>query len=396
MIVIILAAGKGKRMQPLTETRLKGSLPIRNKSLLIKLTEMIENSGLMDELILVISPFQKQAMEELFSKEPYAAKIKFAIQDPPKGTGDALAQAEQFIGNYDRCLVLNGDIIAHIEDILPELIAHHERLEAQCTIVVYPGKSERYGLLQITPDGRVLDIKEKILTEEIKDNIGYINAGIYLFQKEIFDAIRETPLSKRGEYEITDAIALLGKRGPLGALITDSWMSIENPADLFTAQRFFPPSNNEISMQFHSGGEIGFKAAKDIFFDEESEIEFSSVFFKGPVLVGKGTLIETGSKIGPDVYIGRDCEIGAEAVLDHILLMDNCRIGSNCELSYLLAAEDIVIGQNTRVKPKRVSISDERDPKDFVIVGGKTIITSNVSINEGIKIEAHSVVRKDD
>ena len=58
MIVIILAAGKGKRMRPLTDTRLKGSLPILNQALLLKLTDMLNNSGIMDKLILVISPWQ--------------------------------------------------------------------------------------------------------------------------------------------------------------------------------------------------------------------------------------------------------------------------------------------------------------------------------------------------
>jgi len=60
MIVIIIAAGKGKRMHPLTETRLKGSLPIQNRSILLRLADMTEKAGIMDKLVLVISPGQEE------------------------------------------------------------------------------------------------------------------------------------------------------------------------------------------------------------------------------------------------------------------------------------------------------------------------------------------------
>ena len=65
MISIILAAGKGKRMQPLTDTRLKGSLPIQNQAILIRLADMIETAGFMDKLVLVISPWQEDEMKDL-------------------------------------------------------------------------------------------------------------------------------------------------------------------------------------------------------------------------------------------------------------------------------------------------------------------------------------------
>ncbi|NHK31262.1 MAG: glucose-1-phosphate thymidylyltransferase, partial [Asgard group archaeon] len=87
MIVIILAAGKGKRMRPLTDTRLKGSLPIQNQALLLKLTDMLNNTGIADKIILVISPWQLEDMKKLFEKTSYNSKVDFAIQDPPKGTG---------------------------------------------------------------------------------------------------------------------------------------------------------------------------------------------------------------------------------------------------------------------------------------------------------------------
>jgi bifunctional UDP-N-acetylglucosamine pyrophosphorylase/glucosamine-1-phosphate N-acetyltransferase len=386
MIVIILAAGKGKRMRPLTDTRLKGSLPIQNQALLLKLTDMLNNSGIADKIILVISLWQLEDMKQLFEKTSYNSKINFAIQDPPKGTGDAVAQAESFMGDEQQCLVLNGDILAPIEEIIPRLISHHKKLQASCTMTVYPGKHKRYGLLQISEDGRVLDIKEKAKSEEITDDIGYINAGIYLFEREIFDIIRKTPLSERGEYEITDSISIQGEKGPIGAIITDSWMSIENPIDLFRAQQFVKPLKQVMNLQFHSGGEIGFKAAEDIFFDDETKIDFSSIMIKGPVLIGEGTLIETGSSIGPNVYLGRNCEIGANTSIRHSLIFDFCRIEKDCEITNLISGEELLIGKNTII-----NLSAD----DYLILGGKTIVVTSVEITKGAKIKAHSIIKKD-
>lgn len=394
MISIILAAGKGKRMQPLTDTRLKGSLPIQNQAILIRLADMIETAGFMDKLVLVISPWQEEEMRELFSQKPYANKINYAIQDPPKGTADAVAQAEEFMGDEKRCLVFNGDILAHIKQVLPELISHHIKLNAMCTMAVFPGKNERYGLLKVSSDGIVEDIKEKIKIEEISEEAGYINAGIYLFERDVFDAIRATPLSQREEYEITDTISILGEKGKIGAYIIDSWMSLENPLDLLIAQEFFPPSKEQLNMQFHSGGEIGFKATEDVFFESDSVIDFSGITITGPVLIGKGTLIEQGSKIGPRVFIGKDCEIGANTTIKKSLIMDNCKIESNCFLSNVISAEEVVIGANSQLHLQN-DVSLKEDVKDFIVIGGETIISTKVIIKRGMKIDAHSAITKD-
>jgi bifunctional UDP-N-acetylglucosamine pyrophosphorylase/glucosamine-1-phosphate N-acetyltransferase len=387
MISIILAAGKGKRMQPLTETRLKGSLPIQNQSILFRLTDQIEQAGFMEKLVLVISPWQKEQMKELFSIKPYAHKIIYAIQDPPKGTADAVAQAEEFVGDANRCLVFNGDIIAHLVDILPKLLAHHEDLKAKCTMAVFPGKDERYGLLKVLSDGTCEDIEEKVRAEEIRDDCGYINAGIYLFEREVFDAIRATPLSQRKEYEITDTISILGEKGKIGAYIIDSWMSLENPMDLLNAQEFFPPTEEQLNMQFHSGGEIGFKAAEEIFFEKDSEINLASITIIGPVLIGKGTLIEQGSKIGPQVFIGNDCEIGANTTIKNSLFMDECKVESGCILSNIVSAEKVLIGRESNLQPKK--------DNELIVIGGETIISSKVIIKKGMKIDAHSAITKD-
>lgn len=402
MIVIIIAAGQAKRLRPLTETRLKGSLPIMNEPLLVRMADMVEESGLMDKLVLVVSPGQVDKMRAIFAGKKYSNKIEVTIQDPAQGTADAVAQAEPFIGNEKHCLVMNGDILAPLDVIIPELINHHKKTDAKCSMVVFPGEDERYGLLRITDDGKVLDIKEKTKGDSINGEQRYINAGIYLFGNDLFDTIRATPLSERGEYEITDTISLIGKKGAIGALITDNWMSIENPIDLFNAQKFFPPKEEALKMQFHSGGEIGFKAAEDIFFDAEIEIEFSSVFFKGPVLVGKGTLIETGSKIGPRVYIGSDCEISGDSIIAETLIMNNSRIEHRCEITSTIIGEEVVVGSNTRLVPIKLtkellSSTRDRDKLDeFVIIGGKSILSTNVTLSEGCKIAAHSIVKKGD
>ena len=384
-------------MRPLTKTRLKGSLPILNEPLLVHMADLINTSDLLTKLVLVVSPGQEEQMRKVFADKDYSNKIEIAIQENPQGTADAVAKAEPFVGSEKQYLVMNGDILAPLDKIIPELLDHHAKLNAQCSMVVFPGEDKRYGLLRITKDGKVLDIKEKEEAAETVNEQRYINAGIYLFGEDLFDTIRVTPLSARKEYEITDTISLLGKKGTIGAIITNNWMSMENPIDLFNAQLFFPPKQETLKMQFHSGGEIGFKVAEDIFFEAETEIEFSSVVFTGPVFLGKGTLIETGSKIGPRVYVGSDCEIGAECIITESLIMERTRIGSNCNISSSIIGEEVVIGDQVRLEaiPFSKNLAKSHRNRDnfneFIIIGGKALITRKISITEGKKIPAHSV-----
>jgi bifunctional UDP-N-acetylglucosamine pyrophosphorylase/glucosamine-1-phosphate N-acetyltransferase len=383
MKAVILAAGKGKRMRPLTETRLKGSLPVLNKPLLVYLSEMIARTNLLDELILVISPDQKEEILSLFANEPFADKIRIAIQDPPKGTADAVAQAEPFVTDEDKVLlVLNGDIFAPLEEIIPKLLAHHKKRGAVGSVVGLAGESERYGLMKFSATGELLEIKEKVKEQSKAKSKGYINCGIYLFSNKIFDAIRATPLSERGEYEITDSIDLLSKQGPIAGFEIDTWISMENPTDLFKAQTFLKPDTALTNMQFHSGGEIGFKAATDLYVEVDEELAFSSAKIIGPTLIGEGTLVETGAQLGPNVFLGRDCEIGAETKIANSLLMDNCRIGSKCQLKAIITAEDVVLGDKIIIQPKQ----------GFVVIGGKAILASGVQLKKEQKISAHAAV----
>ncbi|MHA1441028.1 MAG: sugar phosphate nucleotidyltransferase [Candidatus Heimdallarchaeota archaeon] len=392
MIVIIIAAGKGKRMRPLTETRLKGSLPIQNRSILLRLADMTEKAGIMDKLVLVISPGQEEEIREMFANESYYGKLSIAIQDPPKGTADAVAQAEQFVTDEKQCLIMNGDIFANLDIDLPNQMEHHKKMKAVCTYLVFPGKNERYGLLSVSDDGLVLDFQEKTSNKEMNENIGYINAGVYFTDIAIFDAIRETPLSKRGEYEFPDSITILGKKGPIAAYITNKWISLENPLDLLNAQVIPEPSTIQTSMQFHSGGEIGFKAAEELFIEEGVTIEFSSVKFIGPVLVGKGSLIVTGSEIGPNVYLGDNCEIGAGSVLKNTILMEHCCIGENCKINNVVSAEDILVVDGTEIYTK-IDQNKELQLEDLIIIGGHAVFAEKLKIDFATKIDSYTVIK---
>ena len=397
MLVVIIAAGQAKRLQPITETRLKGSLPILNEPLLLRLVDMIYEINLLDKVILVVSPGQEEAVREIFFRREYYTKLIVTIQDPPKGTADAVAKVEQFIDKEQTFLVLNGDILTPLEKILPKIMKQFQQLQAKCIMVGYPGKGNRYGLFQITKDGKVKGIEEKSQTILNNSLQTYINAGVYLFTREIFEIIRNTPLSKRNEYELTDSITILGNRGIIGAVQTDYWMSIENPIDFFNAQLFLPLKEEQSNLQFHSGSEIGFKAAEDVFFGEGTVINFSTVEIVGPALIGKGTLIEPNSVIGPRVFIGRNCGIASNVIMQESLVMDNVKIGKKSLISSLIAGEEVIIGANTVIQPIPITEKLFSKPRDrerleeFVIIGGKTIISSNSKLQKGRKISANSV-----
>jgi bifunctional UDP-N-acetylglucosamine pyrophosphorylase/glucosamine-1-phosphate N-acetyltransferase len=177
---------------------------------------------------------------------------------------------------------------------------------------------EGLGIVEMKNE-KILKIIEK--PRRPKDNL--VNAGIYIFTPEIFDAIDKTKLSLRGEYEITDSIQILLKKSPVyGYVITDDWIDIGRPWDLLDA--------NEILQ-------------KNIHHQIKGEIEeFATI--RGNVQIGEHTIVRNGSYIIGPTIIGKNCEIGPNCLIrPSTFIDDGCKIGNSVEIknSIILANTDI-------------------------------------------------------
>jgi len=197
MQAVILVAGKSTRTYPLTLTRPKPLLPIANKPIIEYLLEQLE--GIVDEVILIVG-HKKEMIQERVGNQWKHIKITYCEQKEQKGTGHAVLQAEPFI--TDRFIAMNGDDIYDRKDVsqLPKY-----KFGA---LVRYEEDPSQFGVYHVDENNRVLNLIEKPRTF-----VGNLtNVGCYMFDRSIFDIIKDTPLSERGEIEITSSVLTLAKR----------------------------------------------------------------------------------------------------------------------------------------------------------------------------------------
>ncbi|MBI2529950.1 MAG: NTP transferase domain-containing protein [Candidatus Diapherotrites archaeon] len=229
---LVLAAGKGVRMLPVTEEIPKAMVEIAGKPMLERILDMLGGSGI-DETVIVVG-YKKGRIMEYFGDEFKGLKIDYAAQETQLGTAHATGLARQFMrGDF---ISVNGDLL--FESSLIKELAGKNGYDA-----VMVGRKvkdiSRFGALEIE-GGLVKNIIEKPKPGETKTDIA--NCGIYRFSEKIFDAIERTPINPiRNEYEITDSLELmLGEGAKIACLLYNGFrIDISNAKDLEEANRMF-------------------------------------------------------------------------------------------------------------------------------------------------------------
>ena len=351
MKCVILAAGEGKRMHPLTFTRPKVMLPIANKPL-IEYNIINAKKADVRDFIFIVSYKSEMVRNYFKDGKKWNVKIEYVNQGNPQGTAHAIGVVEKFVDDF---IVLSGDTIFGESDIKKII-----------------GKKNSVGLFKVeNPDeyGVVETKGDKIIKiyEKMKDPFtDIINAGIYHFDKEVFNFIKKTKKSPRGEYEITDTINMLTEKKEIKAVLLNEWRDVVYPWHLLDA-------NEEIL------GKLEKKT--------EGNIE-KNVTIKGKVVIGKSTIVMPGSYIEGPVFIGENCKIGPNCYIrPHTSIGNGCHIGNACEVKNSIIMDntniphqnyvgDSVIGQDCNLGAGTKVANLRLDKKNiFVVLNGEKIDT---------------------
>jgi UDP-N-acetylglucosamine diphosphorylase/glucosamine-1-phosphate N-acetyltransferase len=309
MQCVILAAGEGKRMRPLTAHRPKVMLPIGNRPMLAHLVDAVVAAGI-SELIMVVG-YGEQSIRSWFGNgEDRGISISYVSQRRQKGTADALNTAKGLV--YDRFLMLNGDMLLSTEDIAALMAQKPPAMGVSTTDC-----PEDYGVVTTKGD-RVTGLEEK--SREPRGHL--INAGAYLFDTGIFPLLEKVRQSARGELELTDALENYIEEGTLTGHPLRTWMDLGHPWDLLTANESFLSAMEGVSMGMIEEG----------------------VFIRGVVSIGEGTVIKSGTYIEGPCIIGKNCRIGP-----HAFLRGSTAIGDGCHIGHAVELKNSILLENTKV-----------------------------------------------
>ena len=382
MKAVILAAGEGSRMRPLTYTRPKVMLPIANKPLIEHLLIAGNSAGITD-FVFVVGYRNDQVRDYFLGGEKWGVRIEYVLQCQQRGTADALEKVRDLVG--DCFLVMNGDVLTSREDLCGL---------ASGVGLALAGKEvaslDGLGAVE-TKDGKIMRIHEKTASPPTK----LANAGFYRLTPVIFDAIALTPLSSRGEYELTDALQLLINQGEqISYHKLESWISVTYPWDLLDANEIFMPREDQNCGMIEKN--VSIEGSCSI--GEGTRIRSGS-YIMGPVIIGNGCDIGPNCFIRPTTAIGDRCRIGAAVEIKNSIIMSGTKIP---HLSYV---GDSVIGENCNLGAGTVVANLRLDERNIIVGGvdskrrklgaiiGDGVHTGiNASINPGTLIGDNTII----
>jgi len=381
MQAVILAAGEGTRMRPLTETVPKPMLPVADRPLVAHTVDAAVDAGA-TELVFVVG-YEADRVREHFGDEYRGVQVSHAVQEEQLGTAHAAAAAREHLdGDF---VVLNGDDLydrAAIEalfDACPAVGAYR---------VDDPGP---YGVFSLDGE-RVTGVVEK--PDDPPSN--RVNVGAYHFPAEAADWLTEVEESERGEYEITDVVERLVGAREVRAVPVERWLGVGRPWELLEANVW---KLGELDGQRLSGD-----VADDATFSGPVVVEPGATVEPGVVVEGPA-LLRSGADVGPNAYLrgatllGENVHVGNGVEVKNSVLMRGAAVPHLSYVGDSVLGENVNLGAGTQVANLRhddadirMTVKGERvstGRRKFGVVAGPGAKTGvNTSLDPGVVLSA--------
>ncbi|MEY7851013.1 bifunctional sugar-1-phosphate nucleotidylyltransferase/acetyltransferase [Natrarchaeobius sp. A-rgal3] len=392
MQTVILAAGQGTRMRPLTETMPKPMLPVGDRPLVEHTVRAAVDAGT-DEIILVVG-YEGDVVREHFGGSYAGVPIQYAEQPERTGTASALRVASEYVD--DQFAVVNGDVVYERESLV-DLFRSGPSIGS--TRVQEPSN---YGILEVG-DGAVTKIVEK--PADPPGNLA--NAGVYVLPRRALEHL-DVPKSERGEYELTDVLSRVIEDGHVRHVELEGWLDVGRPWELLEA-------NGQHLREIESNvfGEV----SPDAKLEGRIVVEEGATVRSGVVLDGPA-LIRSGATVGPNAYVRGPTVVGKDASVGHGVEIKNSVLLAGASVNHLSYVGDSVLGRNVNLgagttvanlrhddEPVQMTVNGDRVSTgrrkfgvvlgDGVRTGIDTSLNAGVTLSPGATTEPGDVVTRD-
>jgi len=332
MKAMILAAGKGTRVRPITHTTPKPMIPILQKPVMEFLLELLKEHGF-DEIMVNVSHLAEEIENYFRDGQRFGVEIAYSFEgriEDGELIGEALGSAgglkriQDFQPFFDDTfVVLCGDALIDLD--LTEAVRRHKQKGAMASLIARRVPREEvssYGVVVTDGEGRVLSFQEKPAVAEAASDM--INTGIYIFEPEVLDFIPSGEPFDIG----ADLFPRLVEAGaPFYALPMEfEWVDIGKVPDYWQAIRSV--LQGEVRQVQIPGREVrpGVYAGLNV------AANWDRITVQGPIYVGGMSRIEDGATIIGPAMIGPSCHICAGATIDNSIIFDYSRIGPGVRL----------------------------------------------------------------
>jgi len=345
---LIASGGHGTRLRPLTHTQNKHLIPIANKPILHYAIEAAVDAGI-KQIGIIHNADSNEVPDAIGNGKRWGVKITFIPQKTPAGLAHVVRIAEKFIGK-DNFIFYLGDnmVVGGVKRFIDEF----EKSDCNCWLTLSKVKDpERFGV-PVIKNNRIIKVEEK----PSKPKSQFAVAGIYIYDRNIFEAVKKIKPSPRGEYEISDAHTYLIEHGyKVGySEITGWWKDTGKPSDLLEANRLVL---DNIEPNFKGEIDKGSSVLGKVILEEGSKVINSVI--RGPAIIGKNAIIEN-SYIGPFSSIGNNTVIHNAEVEYSIVLRDSKIMNVKLRIEGSILGNDVeIVDANGKPHVHRFMIGDQ-------------------------------------
>jgi len=310
MKAVILVGGEGTRLRPLTYCMPKAAAPVVNEPMLAYMLGWLKKHGITEAIL--VACYLPSKLKKVFGNKYLGIKLRYIYEDTPLGTGGAIKRAEKYIKST--AVVMNGDLLTDMD--LSKMLRLHKKNKAAATIALTPVEDpSAFGLVETAKDGSVTGFIEKPSSEEVKGKETNINAGVYVFEPEVFKMMAPGKV-----YSIErDIFPLMLNEGFYGLVFKNMyWM------DCGTLEKYRQVTGDLLNGKF---------------------TPFIKLNKKNNLAAGCGTVLGAGVKIKGYLVLGKNCKIGKNVSLKNCIIWERVKIKDGAVLADCILAHGCVIGE---------------------------------------------------
>ncbi|MEM4389221.1 MAG: sugar phosphate nucleotidyltransferase [Candidatus Micrarchaeia archaeon] len=331
---MVLAAGEGKRLRPLTYTRPKCMIALAGKPILEHVLMTLKGAGIREAVIVV--KYLEDVVRRYFGDgSKVGMKLHFVTQGEKYGTGAAFLCAREYVSE-EPFVGMAGDVITEAS-FVRRLIKEHsgETITMGLKAVPEPGE---YGVAELRGN-RVSAFEEK----PAAPTSNLANTSVYVFEPKVFAELASLRPSPRGEIEVTDVIKKLAGRGEVKGVVGEEyWLDMGMPWHLFDANEFL------LAKLRARVGKIENCTVRGKLIMERGAVIHNS-YVEGTVYVGEGTTVGPHAFLRGTTSIGRECDIGDSTTVKNSIIFDRVNAKHLTYIGDSIVGEGCNFGAGTQI-----------------------------------------------
>jgi glucose-1-phosphate thymidylyltransferase len=364
---VILAAGEGSRLTPLTEYRPKPMLPAVNRPIL----EYVLDSLIAAEIdhIHVVVGYRATRVQSHFGPYYRGHELTYHRQETQLGSGHALLQVRDAID--DDFLVVNGDEVT-ADRMVRAVVEAHAPDRLATLAVIESEEAHHYGAVRLR-DTTV----EEFVERPAEGDYRLLNAGVYAFDAAVFDYIDAAPRAS-GELGLPTAITWAMDRGETIHAVRTGGMRTEAT---------YPWDLTELAASLLAAGFVEEPERRDGVFVDEAASVHPAATLRPPVAVAADAVVGPGAVVGPDVAVGRNTTVEANATVRRCVLDVDTRIGAGSVVTDSVTGQDAELSSGVTVPggpgDVRIGTTVHEDRALGCVVSDRAVLGGGVTVDPG-------------